>query len=165
MNPADKRLREAALTLHALHWRDREWLLRRLLPGMRVGLRSLLAELRALGIAPGIGAAGEALPEAQEDAIHAEDAAIIDAATPAEILGFFAGDAESRLPSILLGTRAWRWRQAVWDGLTPLQKSRIAEAMAHQAHELPPAWREALLHALAQHLRARQAQKTTGPHS
>lgn len=166
MNPADKRMRAAALSLHALHWRDREWLLRRLLPGMRTAVRSLLKELRALGIAPGVGVGDEAGPEVPDTsdgaAIHAEDAAIIDAASPADILRLFTSDSEPRLPAVLMRARAWRWRRAVWDGLTPLQKNHITESIAQQTHDLPAAWREALLHAFAAHLRARQA---AGPNS
>lgn len=159
MNPADQRLRQAALSLHALHRRDREWLLRRLLPGMRAGLRTLLRELRALGIAPGIGVLGDALPEAQEGLVlNAADTAIIDAASAAEILGLFANDAQQRLPAILMRLRAWRWREAVWDAMSPLQRSRVAEGGAPDMGELPAAWRDALLHALAQTLRVPAAE-------
>jgi hypothetical protein len=155
MNASDKRLRQAALSLHALHWRDREWLLRRLLPGVRAGLRALLRELRTLGIAPGVGVVGDALPEVQEGlALNAEDAAIIDAASASEILGAFASDAQQGLPAILLRLRAWRWRDAVWDGLTPLQRNRVSEAGPPDTRAMPVAWRDALLHALAQSLRA-----------
>ncbi|MBK4735697.1 hypothetical protein [Noviherbaspirillum pedocola] len=158
MNPADKRMREAALSLHALHWRDREWLLRRLLPGMRTAIRSLLKELRALGIAPEVGLGDVPCPDVPDTlegaTVHTEDAAIIDAASPADILRLFTSDAQGRLTAVLMQARAWRWRQAVWDALTPLQKKHLTEAIAQPAHDLPQAWRGALLHAYAAHLRA-----------
>jgi hypothetical protein len=145
-------MREAALSLHGLHWRDREWLLRRLLPGARTAIRMLLKELRTLGIAPGLGTDDD-LPAADDNpALNAEDVAAIDAAAPAAIFGLFASEPEY-LPPLLMRLRPWRWREAVWQLATPLQRSRIVDASAVDAHALPAAWRDALLHAIAQALR------------
>lgn len=152
MTPADKRMREAALSLHALHWRDREWLLRRLLPGARSTLRMLLKELRGLGIMPGLGASID-LPAAEDHpGMNAEDVATLDAAAPAAIFGLFASEPEC-LPPLLMRLRPWRWREAVWELATPLQRSRIVDAPAVVVQALPAAWRDALLHAIAQRLR------------
>jgi hypothetical protein len=153
MTASDSRLRQAALALNALHKRDQEWLLRRLLPGPRNALRSLLNELRSLGIARGLSLTPASLPEARENSsLNKSDVAVIDAADPGTILALL-----SRYPdqfmATLLAARSWPWAQAIWEQLPSLQRNRMLDMIACAPDSASAPWLDALLYAMASDLR------------
>lgn len=142
------RFRKAALALHGLSARDRVWLLRRLSPSMRAPLQSLLRQLRALGIAPGVRPDESAPPPVEENtALDAAEVALVDAAGIRQVTVVMAGQAE-QLQAVLLDMHPWRWRAELWDGLSAFQRSRMAELSA-AAPRPRPAMLDALLHGFA----------------
>ena len=143
--PGSERLRKAALALHALSRDDRSWLLRRLMPSMRMPLQSLLKQLQALGIAPGLRPGESLLPPVDEDpALDADEVALVDTADVRQIAEVLALQPE-QLRVALLDMRPWRWRAGYWDSLSAFQRSRLAELSA-AAPVLRAAMRAALLH-------------------
>ena len=146
-----ERFRQAALMLHALSRRDQAWLLRRLMPATRAGLKALLGQLRQLGIAPGLQSIGTALPPAQERvSLDAADVALVDAAS-AELVAAVLARQHGQVQAALLNLHPWRWRAAYWEALSAVQRSRMTELSA----ALPvvrAGMENALLHAFAQAL-------------
>lgn len=150
------RLRAAALVLHGLHWRDRRWLLRRLLPGWRQSLSGLLAELRKLGMAtdacelpsPPACLPGVVLAAAGLDASLLAE---VDRCEAASVLRVLAGQPE-HVQHLALILHDWRWRDSVWRALPRLHRLRLA-GHAEAAGNLAPRLGAALLFALASRLR------------
>lgn len=145
------RMREAALVLHGLHWRDRLWLLRRLMPVWRRGLSSLLKELRRLGMEPSLGCAHELPPlYASNFALNfAPDSAAlarVEQATPAQIAALLRNEPPSMQARVLC-LHAWPWREALWKRMSTLQRLRV---LAHASAEpsLPRGMAVAILLAL-----------------
>jgi hypothetical protein len=153
--PDSDRFRKAALALHGLSGRDQAWLLRRLLPATRASLQSLLRQLRALGIAPGMVSDETTLPAAAENtALNPGDVGLIDAASVSRAAAVLARQPE-QLQAVLLCLHAWRWRAAYWDSLPAFQRSRMVELLAG-APRLRAAMLDALLHAFADALGAQR---------
>ncbi len=151
--PGTDRLRKAALTLHALSRRDQAWLLQHLLPSTRAPLQSMLKQLRALGIAPGMGSDDTALLPAQENtALNAAEVTLVDAASASRVAAVLARQPE-QLQAVLLNMRPWRWRADYWDSLSAFQRSRMAELLA-VAPRPRASMLDALLHTLALELTA-----------
>lgn len=144
------RLRSAALSLHGLHWRDRQWLLRRLLPAWRQRLRGLLGELRSLGVEPALAGGQDLPPSLASNGLDAGSLALIDQAAPEHLRRLLAQQPES-VQALVLCLHDWRWRKAVWEGWSWLHRRRLHEQIAC-AGQLRPALAEALLHALAESL-------------
>ena len=147
----DLRMREAALVLHGLHWRDRLWLLRKLLPAWRGNLARLLGELRQLGIEQAFGDSHALPPSLAHASLDDTELALVSQASSSQILALLA-DEPVPLQAHALALHAWPWRQAVWKSLGSLQRRRLlAHASADQP--LPPCVAAALLAALAAALR------------
>ncbi|WP_151448616.1 hypothetical protein [Lacisediminimonas profundi] len=157
------RLRSAAFSLHGLHWRDRRWLLRQLLPAWRQRLRGLLRELRSLGVEPALAGGQDLPPSLASDGLEAGSLALIDQATPEHMRRLLAQQPES-LQAFVLCLHDWRWRKAVWDGWSWLHRRRLLEQVP-RAGQLRPALAQALLHALAESLPALNVDGRSGTHA
>lgn len=184
--------RRAALTVHALHGRDRAWLLAQLSADDRERLLPMLSELTALGITadPGLladvdgrGAVATALEAPQlrlsvpvpVDATGPQDAAQRFANQHAA-LGRLEPGLASRLlqaepPGLIaqvLSIQAWPWRDAVLEQLGPVKRRRVQEDLDKLRRQVRP--QPAALHrALMQALCSRSTEPATmaasnGPH-
>ncbi|QDH60163.1 hypothetical protein [Pandoraea pnomenusa] len=115
-------LRQAALTLHAMHPDDRQWTLQSLDDRQRDALAPLLDELRELGIPSdptllgSLSGAGDARPEppAGQDGIE------LDAMPGDVVIAVLKGE-PTRYVDLLLRLYPWTWRSA-W------LSSRVAKA-------------------------------------
>ena len=146
-----ERLRKAALTLHGLSRQDQVWLLRRLLPAMRMPLQALLRQLRGLGIAPDMAPNDSTLPPAEENiGLDAAEVTLVDGAGARRVATVLAHQPE-QLQAVLLMLRPWQWRADYWHSLSAFQRSRMSELWV-VAPKLSPAMLDALLHGLAQAL-------------
>ena len=142
------RFRMAALVLYGLAPRDQAWLLRRLSAAVRTPLQSMLGELRALGIAPGMVPDGKVPPAVAENpALDTAGVALVDAASAGRVGDVLARQPE-QLQAVLFNMRPWRWRADYWAGLSPFQRSRLAELLACASRPRAPML-DALLHGLA----------------
>lgn len=124
----DLRLREAALVLHGLHWRDRLWLLRRLMPGWRRSLRAMLRELRQIGIEPSFGSCQEIPAVLALPGLDATALALVDQATPQRMRALLASE-PTQVQAWIFCLWGWRWRAAVWKDMSGLQRRRLRAAM------------------------------------
>lgn len=126
MNPHDQdaRLREAALVLHGLHWRDRLWLLRKLLPAWRGRLAALLRELRGLGIEPSFGGSADLPACLPFSGLDGAALGLVDQAPAARIHALLAAEAPT-MQAIIFSLHAWRWRETVWREMSGLQRRRL----------------------------------------
>ncbi|MBC5785099.1 hypothetical protein H8N03_19285 [Ramlibacter sp. USB13] len=138
-------LRTAAMTLHALPARDREWLLARLVERQRHLLRPLLQELQDLGI-PGDPGLLQALQQQDAQAATPEAAwpETLGAAELARLVEVLAQEPPG-LTRSLLAMRAWNW--------APQLLAAIGADRRRQVQEIPlrapaPALQAAILQAL-----------------
>jgi hypothetical protein len=123
------RLRSVALTMHTLDRRDQVWLLRRLLPGVRMTLEKLLRELRSLGFAPHLGALAVDLPAPVRNVgMNQDDASKIDQANPGTISALLMRQPDL-VQRALLHAHPWRWRAAVWEQMGPIRRSLLLEPL------------------------------------
>jgi hypothetical protein len=125
-NEQDARLRQAALVLHGLHWRDRLWLLRQLLPAWRSSLRGLLDELRALGIDASLGAQADLPAVLALGALDGASVQRIDQASAVEMMQLLRGQAPA-LQARALVLHDWRWRKDFWAATPAFYKRRLDE--------------------------------------
>jgi hypothetical protein len=132
--------RRAALVVHALPDRDREWLLQRIAPPQRQLLEPLLQELEAIGIprAPGLlqdmrGASGG---QAMEQDAQAESLRRVLEAEPLQ------------LTAAILSLRDWPLAARFAAALGP--QRRAAALLAAPGVPAPPALRDAVLQAVEQ---------------
>jgi hypothetical protein len=155
----DARMREAALVLHGLHWRDRLWLLRKLLPSWRSRLAGLLRELRELGIEPAFGGSADLPACLPLSGLDGAALSVVDQASSARIQALLAAEAPT-MQAIIFSLHAWRWRETVWRDFSGLQRRRLL-AQAKALELLTRGAAEAVLATLATALREEGAAKTT----
>lgn len=121
----DARLRQAALVLHGLHWRDRLWLLRQLLPAWRSSLRGLLHELRELGIDASLGTQADMPLALALGALDPANIKRIDDASASQMMQLLQGQTPA-LQALVLVLHDWRWRKDFWAATPALHKRRLA---------------------------------------
>jgi hypothetical protein len=144
-----------ALTMHTLDRRDQAWLLRRLLPGVRATLRSLLRELRGLGFSQHLDALAVDLPAAVENPeLNQDEVSTIDQANPGVVAALVMRQPDM-VQRALLHARPWRWRAAVWEQAGPIRRSLLLEPLPVSA--MPVCKLNALLFGFVRLLRAEKA--------
>jgi len=150
------RLRSVALTMHTLDRRDQAWLLRRLLPGVRSNLQSLLRELRGLGFAQHLDALAVDLPAPAENVgMNQDDVSKIDQANPGVMSALLLRQPDL-VQRALLHAHPWRWRAAVWEQLGPIRRSLLLEPLPVSA--MPVCKLNALLFGFVHLLRTENAE-------
>ncbi len=179
--------RRAALLLHALPERDRHWLLTQLLPARREMLRTLLLELRELGIPADqawlrdVISSGTSRTRELNSVPHEVGTAPSDsrqtaleqasAMTLAEVLRDESPGAIARL----LALQSWPWAGAFMELLSTIKRRQVEDIMAHhhcgkalQSADYGSALREQLVAGVLRRLDAygvRGAIDTGGPHA
>jgi hypothetical protein len=144
--------RQAALLLHGLAARDREWMLAQLNDGQAGELRALLDELQALGIpadADLIGAASRAGQRADMPDAPAQPGAVLATAAANRIHALLAAEPD-RLVALAIASSAWPWKERVLSLLGEERSLRIRE-LAMLTNPGPQA-RRAVLRDLAERL-------------
>lgn len=150
------RLRSLALTLYGLDRRDQAWLLRRLLPGVRLTLLGLLRELRSLGFSRHMGLATVDLPAVAENlGLNQDDVSEIDQAD-AGLVGAILMRQPDMVQRALLHARPWRWRGALWERLGPVRRNLLLDPVV-MANAMPGCRLDALLFAFVHLLHAEKA--------
>lgn len=178
-------VRKAALLLHALHDRDRGWLLERLPDSDRSGLRSLLAELEALGIpvdrdlldevirpARDAGSSPRAAvdgPESQpkavsEDRVRDETVRSLEQAAP-DRLATILRDEPAGLIAVLLAVHPWPWKDHLLKMLGPMKLRQVEGLMARRvlrSSEAPAGRVAGVAPALVERLLVTLSERLTG---
>ena len=151
----DTSARSAALLLHALATSDREWLLQKLEPRDRARLRSMLAELREMGIPadPAIvertlgampflvaesghlaSSAAERRPERLSES-DADQIARLYSGTPTALAEMLRNEPPRVIATLFLITD-WPWRAAVMAYLGPSVRGRVETALVDLKKDL-----------------------------
>jgi hypothetical protein len=138
----------AALRLYGLHALDREWLLLRLAPATRKILRTLIADLRRLGIDRSC-SMQDLLPACAtgDFALATNHIEAIDGAG-AERMRVFLGQQNERLRAMILYAHRWRWSRTVWAALAEDERTRAALLM-RELLAIEPAVFNALIETVA----------------
>jgi hypothetical protein len=161
-------LRESALVLHGLAPSDRDWLLSRL-PGERADeLRVLIDELQTLGLPADATLTARALRASQPTPNAAAVAPTLPA-TAAQTIASASAEQMQRvlheeadqLLAIVASSSVWRWRARWLSRMEPLRAERVRKLMLDQSPT--PSLREAVLDAVAHHLRELPAAPPDAP--
>ncbi len=141
-------LRKAALCLHAMPPRDREWLLSQLPSRERARLVPLLSELESLGLPPDRALLEEAVGPQPTPAAEQ----VLRAADP-NALAAVLRDEPAHLVGILLRIEEWPWSEALLRRLGQSSRRRVEFALEHAP--LPgPALRTSIVEVVARRLSA-----------
>jgi hypothetical protein len=134
--------RQAALLLHAMTRRDREWLLGNLEPEQRSQLEIMLAEVHALGVPP--------VPAFVRDVLRSDEARELIAAlrpvepsgasvsclgqlSPARAHAVLLEEPDSVVISVLSRTAGW-WQSAVLDAFGVQRRELLQRALHNMPH-------------------------------
>lgn len=151
--------RQAALLLHAMPSRDREWAMSQLDPADRVELLALLDELQALSIPADRALLKEAIgtppvwvgaePQGRNEGIIALVTGLdqLDETGLRSLFGMLQRE-PPRLVAVLLRLHDWRWRSRLLESLGRERRRQIEAALAELAGGVPENLGRALLNAL-----------------
>jgi hypothetical protein len=150
--------RRAALVLHALDTRDREWLLARLAPAQRTTLQGLLGELEELGVVRDPSLVRELVGHGSVQAGH--DPLPEIAAASQQAVAAVLGDEPAGMIELVLAVHEWPWREALLDGLGRAKREQVESLAAARISSRKPVargLRDALMDELAQRLHRAEA--------
>lgn len=132
--------RQAALLLHTLAPRDRDWMLSQLTPAQQDEARRLLAELGELGVPSDpsllrdvLGAATERAPAGGTPAAAVAGRPTVERMSrlPAGTVAALLQQEPDALVARVLRIAAWPWRDAVLDVLGPTRRRRLQDVASN----------------------------------
>lgn len=141
-------MRRAALCLHALSPADRRWMLRMLPDEQSVALKSMLHELKAMGIPRDPDLVG------LKDAVESDSAVLperqaaarerVDKAELAALASVLEGEPRE-LVAAVIGGEEWSWQKALLKTYAPVERRWLSEIATKCQQDLPVAVRECLI--------------------
>jgi len=140
--------RRAALALHGLSAKDREWVLSRLETSDMETLSGHLDELAELGFPSD---ASDLVKEvmADDESVHVSpEVEVIDAAAP-KIVRRVLKDEQAATMALIMSCHPWRWQKRVMRGLGRAKSRAVREAIVRQNFNVSGAVRDGVIKSLA----------------
>lgn len=140
--------KRAALALHGLSAKDREWVLSQLPTSDKETLSGHLNELKELGFPGDVSDLVDEVTAADPPARIAPEVAVIDAAAP-KIVQRVLKDEQATTLALIMSCHPWRWQKRVMRGLGRVRSRAVREAVAQQSFTVSEAVRDGVIRSLA----------------
>lgn len=140
--------RRAALALHGLSAKDREWVLSQLPSSDKETLSGHLDELEELGFPSDVSDLVDAVTAGDPPVRIAPEVELIDAAAP-KVVHRILKDEQASTLALIVSCHPWQWQKRVMRGLGRVRSRAVREAIAQQKFSVSEAVRHGVLSSLA----------------